>query len=87
MPVAIVYLTDGFERLDLPGRSAEFRLDDDWILVGAQCVWVWPHDAPGTVAGAEIVAPGGTWQVDVGSPVMLTKGNRLVARPRVRLDP
>lgn len=51
---ATVYLTDGIERLDLPGKIVEFDLHSDWKMRGIG-VWRWPHQMPGTVAGYQIM--------------------------------
>jgi len=53
-----VYLTDGFERLRLPGRRSIFKLEDDWIAHGTMCSWIWPFEQPANVAGAEVELDG-----------------------------
>lgn len=65
-----VYLTDGFERLDLPGIESTFTLGEDWIAHGTECRWRWTHPYPGVVAGAEVEINGSlgpqTAYIDVG---------------------
>lgn len=53
-----VYLTDGLERLDLPGRECVFALEHDWVIRGQACSWTWPHEEVATVAGAEVLLQG-----------------------------
>lgn len=85
MARGIVFLTDGFERLDLPGRTADFRVAEDWEIIGTECRWKWPHKDPATAAGAEIITPAGTYLVEIRPPILLAKGNNISATPRIHL--
>lgn len=90
MTQAMIYLTDGFARLDLPGRLSTFHLDDDWVARGTECEWIWPHRQPCTVAGAEIVADGGMiCTIDVSGmdkrPILLRKNEMIKINPSVEM--
>jgi hypothetical protein len=81
-----VYLTDGFERLDLPGKTTTFALTDDWQIEGREIAWEWPHDSPGTVAGAIIVKSDGETKPAEGvGPVIVRRGERVEATARIKL--
>lgn len=91
-----VYLTDGFERLDLPGRECVFALEYDWAIRGQICSWVWPYKDNVTVAGAEIVTRGRagedvTWIVGVeglgGPPFVARYYDRIEATPAIVIAP
>lgn len=51
---ATVYLTDGFERVDVPSQVVAFHLIDGWDAVG-HATWRYRGKQPITVAGWEVV--------------------------------
>jgi hypothetical protein len=90
-----VYLTDGFGRLDLPGRLCILDIDPDWVINGTTCHWVWPHDQPANIAGAEIEVDGwfghGVYVFDVGDligpPQIVKKYQKIDFTPHFNFEP
>jgi hypothetical protein len=81
-----VYLTDGFERLDLPGVATRFRLNEAWEIESDVVSWTWPYTWPGTVAGAIIVKSDGETKPAEGvGPVIVRRGERVEATARIKL--
>jgi hypothetical protein len=89
-----VYLTDGFDRLPLPGRRCEFRLDTGWIAHGTTCSWTWPFEWLVNIAGAEVemdgIPGGATVSMDVGHldgpPEVVGYGQTIRFTPRIHVE-
>jgi hypothetical protein len=89
-----VYLTDGLERLDLPGRECVFALEHDWVIRGQACSWTLSHEEVATVAGAEVLLQGyerGLYVVTIdvgeldGSSKVVSQGNLINFTPSVMI--